>query len=481
MLDKALNGDSNTSTTTYSAMQSDITVTNSCTAKNPSRRKLQWGGRQWSVPELARHHCISPGALARRLYLGMPLAEALTKPIKNRKMTRKPKAREQWIVDGEIALIPLQTGVYACIDAADVSRIGAVSRAWNLEGGRVRARIYHDDGFRSVATLDRVVTGYDGTGRILHRNDDWLDFRQANLFVCESGQELSLPLMPPPVRHELYRASKSTGDTQAAATATDNNFADDGIPGRWVRDGDIVRIPLGHSGEFAIIPASEAAAVAAVSRFWHITGQHNTVAATPGSCRRVSLSAVLSKIRKVRWRQPRGAGFDFREQKGEVKIAASETQLSALQLITGLRKHLASRQRKTGVTTIAIELLSCGMKVRLANVRALLMSADFECSLQTLAPDLVQVIKDWRDEEAAKAAKLYDRRNTAWYTTTLSADAIRAAIAAGVDPALIPEDANFDGFAPQFPTAALPGTEGKIQVMAERYARRERLFHPGDA
>ncbi len=36
------------------------------------------------------------------------------------------------------------------------------------------------------------------------------------------------------------------------------------------------------------------------------------------------------------------------------------------------------------------------------------------------------------------------------------------------------------GSPPQEPTAALPGTEAKIQVMIERAARRESLFHPLD-
>jgi hypothetical protein len=30
------------------------------------------------------------------------------------------------------------------------------------------------------------------------------------------------------------------------------------------------------------------------------------------------------------------------------------------------------------------------------------------------------------------------------------------------------------------PTDALPGTPAKIEVMAERYERRQSLFHPGD-
>jgi hypothetical protein len=33
---------------------------------------------------------------------------------------------------------------------------------------------------------------------------------------------------------------------------------------------------------------------------------------------------------------------------------------------------------------------------------------------------------------------------------------------------------------PQEPTTAQPGTEQKIQVMVERAARREQLFHPQD-
>lgn len=34
---------------------------------------------------------------------------------------------------------------------------------------------------------------------------------------------------------------------------------------------------------------------------------------------------------------------------------------------------------------------------------------------------------------------------------------------------------------PRTPTAAPPGSEAKIEVMCERAARGERLFHPGDA
>jgi len=36
------------------------------------------------------------------------------------------------------------------------------------------------------------------------------------------------------------------------------------------------------------------------------------------------------------------------------------------------------------------------------------------------------------------------------------------------------------GHLPAFPTACLPGTDAKIEVMAERAARRETLFHPAD-
>lgn len=36
------------------------------------------------------------------------------------------------------------------------------------------------------------------------------------------------------------------------------------------------------------------------------------------------------------------------------------------------------------------------------------------------------------------------------------------------------------GHQPAFPTACLPGTDAKIEVMAERAARRETLFHPAD-
>lgn len=34
---------------------------------------------------------------------------------------------------------------------------------------------------------------------------------------------------------------------------------------------------------------------------------------------------------------------------------------------------------------------------------------------------------------------------------------------------------------PAAPTEALPGTADKVEVMAARYERRERLFHAGDA
>ncbi|MCS7166236.1 MAG: hypothetical protein RMI91_01820 [Gemmatales bacterium] len=37
------------------------------------------------------------------------------------------------------------------------------------------------------------------------------------------------------------------------------------------------------------------------------------------------------------------------------------------------------------------------------------------------------------------------------------------------------------GRLPAVPTAALPGTPGKIEVMAQRAARGESLFHPQDA
>ena len=37
------------------------------------------------------------------------------------------------------------------------------------------------------------------------------------------------------------------------------------------------------------------------------------------------------------------------------------------------------------------------------------------------------------------------------------------------------------GRLPAEPTAELPGTPGKVRVMAERVARREALFHPDDA
>ena len=41
-------------------------------------------------------------------------------------------------------------------------------------------------------------------------------------------------------------------------------------------------------------------------------------------------------------------------------------------------------------------------------------------------------------------------------------------------------DFNGPGLLPGEPTDALPGTEKKIRVMAERAARREQLFHPQD-
>ena len=58
-----------------------------------------------------------------------------------------------------------------------------------------------------------------------------------------------------------------------------------------------------------------------------------------------------------------------------------------------------------------------------------------------------------------------------------AAVAVRAGLLAGP----YPEDFNGVGFTPPTPTPARPGTEEKIRVLAERYARREQLFHPRDA
>ena len=62
----------------------------------------------------------------------------------------------------------------------------------------------------------------------------------------------------------------------------------------------------------------------------------------------------------------------------------------------------------------------------------------------------------------------------------LSWDAAQA-VRAGFIPGPYPEDFNGPGFPPVEPTAARPGTDEKIRVLAERYARREQLFHPRDA
>jgi hypothetical protein len=55
------------------------------------------------------------------------------------------------------------------------------------------------------------------------------------------------------------------------------------------------------------------------------------------------------------------------------------------------------------------------------------------------------------------------------------------AIRAGIAPGPMPEDFNGPGFPPTNETKARPGTPEKIRVLAARYARRERLFHPEDA
>jgi hypothetical protein len=55
------------------------------------------------------------------------------------------------------------------------------------------------------------------------------------------------------------------------------------------------------------------------------------------------------------------------------------------------------------------------------------------------------------------------------------------AVRAGIIKGPFPEDFNGTGFDPTAPTTARPGTEEKIRVLAARYARRERLFHPRDA
>ncbi len=62
----------------------------------------------------------------------------------------------------------------------------------------------------------------------------------------------------------------------------------------------------------------------------------------------------------------------------------------------------------------------------------------------------------------------------------LSWDAARA-VRDGLIPGPYPEDFNGKGFEPTAPTAGRPGTPEKIAVLAERYARREQLFHPRDA
>ncbi len=43
-----------------------------------------------------------------------------------------------------------------------------------------------------------------------------------------------------------------------------------------------------------------------------------------------------------------------------------------------------------------------------------------------------------------------------------------------------PEDFNGPGNPPSDPTTAPPGSDAKIAVMAARYKRRQRLFHPVD-
>jgi hypothetical protein len=59
--------------------------------------------------------------------------------------------------------------------------------------------------------------------------------------------------------------------------------------------------------------------------------------------------------------------------------------------------------------------------------------------------------------------------------------ALAQAIAAGRARGPMPEDFFGPGFVPAEPTRARPGSPEKVDVLAARYARRERLFDPRDA
>ena len=56
-----------------------------------------------------------------------------------------------------------------------------------------------------------------------------------------------------------------------------------------------------------------------------------------------------------------------------------------------------------------------------------------------------------------------------------------ASPARGLYPCRWSPDWTAAGTAPPGPTAALPGTEAKVDVMVGRAERGEALFHPGDA
>jgi hypothetical protein len=174
----------------------------------------------------------------------------------------------------------------------------------------------------------------------------------------------------------------------------------------------------------------------------------------------------------------RGCGLRYRSQAGP-RVAAADTA-------QGREKVKAER---LGITTaelvaLAVQLhhegglgtapLARALGCSDCRARHLLKRAEFRMALLAACP------------AAADALRRRVRRFTggrqghrpAWRGTRQE---VQECMDRGVNPALWPEDFMGPGWPTTLPTSATPGSEAKIAVLAARYARRESLFHPGDA
>lgn len=79
-----------------------------------------------------------------------------------------------------------------------------------------------------------------------------------------------------------------------------------------------------------------------------------------------------------------------------------------------------------------------------------------------------------------KSSRRKDRSKRGGSKPLHSWDLVKACVEGGGQDEL-PRDFCGPGFAPASPTEALPGSPEKVDVLKERFARRQQLFHPGDA